>query len=620
MSLVWPGAFLQNRYLVLQAIGKGGTSQTFDVDDAGTVKVLKVLDLQRINQMEGKQKAIALFQREAEVLIRLNCPGIPQVQANGYFVLDQPDQEPNYCLVMEKIDGLNLEKWLEQRHQLPIPAEQAIAWLRQLMTILEPLHQAGLIHRDIKPSNIMLKPDGQLVLIDFGGVREVSETYLRNITGTGLISPGYTPLEQAEGKAVLQSDYFALARTMVHLLTGKHPIDLERDPRNGKLLWQDSAPQVAQPLVELLDYMMALLPGRRPQTPQLILKYLDEMTQTAIAADSTPPSSLPAHAKPAANPVPKPALLQKLTGVFRGASLPQNSWRRSALRGTLRDHTGTVSAIAISTAHHILVSGSHDTTVKLWSVRAKTLLQTLTQHRDRVTGIALSPDDLLFASSSFDQTICLWSLPDGKLQQTLTGHQHRITGVTFSPNGRMLMSSSSREIYLWSVQTGRLLRTLSDEDTDAVRAIAFSADGRSCILGYRDGTFQIWNPHTGQLVHSFTTPTGSINAIAPSANGHLLASSVGRVTQLWHATTYAPLRTLDDAQDGSSAIAFDPTSQVLASGGDRAIALWQPQTGELLRRLEGHTSAIRSLAFSGNGNLLASGSQDTTIKLWVPIP
>lgn len=618
MSLVYPGAFLQDRYLVLHAIGRGGLSQTYDVDDMGMLKVLKVLTLQRFDNQEGKQKAIDLFRREADVLSRLSCVGVPKVDADGYFELTAPGQEPTYCLVMEKIEGLNLEQWLDARQNQPIDQAQAIAWLKQLVTILNTLHDAGLIHRDIKPANIMLRPDGQLVLIDFGGVREVTETYLRNITGTGLISPGYTPTEQAEGKAVLQSDYFALGRTFVHLLTGKHPLDFERDPRTGKLLWYESALHITKPFADLLDYLMAWIPSRRPQTGQLILKYLHELSEDTPPA--LPPqgmSTLPIA--PAAN-TPRRDLWQGVANLFRLTPAPANPWGKVALRRTLLGHEDSVNAIAISPDSQLLVSASHDTTIRVWSLQTKNLVQTLSGHGDRVTDLAISPTGYLLASTSHDKLIRLWTLPDGTLQQTLRGHLHKINAIAFSPDGRILLSSSSRETKVWSVQTGRLLRSLAEHRSDTVRAIAFSPTGRVCAIGYLDGTLEFWNPYSGQLVRTVSNPAGGVTSVAFSPNGQLLAGSIGRTLQLWDARTCEPLRTLESAADGSYSVAFSPDSQMLASGGDRDVTLWNPGTGQLLHRLFGHTGTVRTVAFSPNGHTLASGSQDKTIKLWLPIP
>lgn len=290
--MIYPGTLFNNRFLVRRKLGNGGFAHTFEVSDRRVkftrgkpaVKLLKVLKIPP-SVDEGYRKAIALFQREAEVLSHLNHPGIPQVEPDGYFTVERENcSEPFHCLVMEKIPGENLEQWLANHS--PITAQQAINWLKQLLDILQRLHQQQYFHRDIKPSNIMLKPDGQLVLIDFGGVRQVTHSYLAKISGdreiTGLISPGYTPLEQAYGKAVPQSDFFALGNTLVHLLTGKHPLDLETDAIAGQLLWHNCVPQSSRNTLEnfaslgnLLDRMMAPFPANRPQTVAEILSELD---------------------------------------------------------------------------------------------------------------------------------------------------------------------------------------------------------------------------------------------------------------------------------------------------------------------------------------------------------
>lgn len=278
--MIYPGLVLQNRFVIIQHLGEGGFCQTFEVDDQGTRKVLKVLKIPRVLD-ENYRKAVLLFQQEQEVLSQLDDPGIPRVEPDGYFTWPPETPEPLHCLVMEKIDGCNLEQWLISQNNQPITPEQALTWLKQLVKILEKVHQQDFFHRDIKPSNIMLKPNGQLVLIDFGAVREVSDTYLIKIGGgrevTRPSSPGYTPIEQYEGKAVPQSDFFALGRTFVHLLTGEHPVDLQQDPQTGQLIWRDNAPQVPQHLAELIEDLIAIFPGKRPQNTQIIQQRLTEV-------------------------------------------------------------------------------------------------------------------------------------------------------------------------------------------------------------------------------------------------------------------------------------------------------------------------------------------------------
>ncbi|MDF5723999.1 MAG: protein kinase [Rhizonema sp. PD37] len=250
-----------------------GFGTIYEVNHNGLLKILKVLHNQH-------PKAIELFQQEAQVLQRLNHSGIPKVEKDGYFVCTFQDNFPIHCLVMEKIEGINLEEWLEERNNEPIAESVAISWLKQLVEILHVVHQQQYFHRDIKPANIMLRADGQLALIDFGTAREVTQTFLQKIAGqqiTGIVSVGYTPLEQSNGKAVPQSDFFALGRTFVYLLTGKHPSVFPYDSYTGELIWRDNAIPVSYTLADFVDYLMKSFPGKRPQSTQEILECLDKI-------------------------------------------------------------------------------------------------------------------------------------------------------------------------------------------------------------------------------------------------------------------------------------------------------------------------------------------------------
>ncbi len=253
-----------------------------EAEDQGdrAIKVLKILK---------KSILLPLFEREAITLQRLDHPGIPQVEPDAFFPVDLADGRQLHCLVMEKIQGENLDAWLQQHG--PIDAALAVDWLTQLTALLSQLHQEALFHRDIKLSNIMLRPTGQLALIDFGTVRPMTGTYFAKVAGqrdiTSVVSPGYTPLEQMNGKAVPQSDFYALGRSLVHLLTGKHPIDLSEDETTGRLEWRDrTAHPIADWLIQLLDDMMAPFPGQRPLSASAVLDRLIKQ-QDAVSATPT---------------------------------------------------------------------------------------------------------------------------------------------------------------------------------------------------------------------------------------------------------------------------------------------------------------------------------------------
>ncbi len=261
---------INGRYLLvkpLRELSGVHTTEIFEVDDRSTRKVLKVLNSDR-------SKLIELLQQEAKVLQKLQNLGVPKVYEYFTF-LPNNESKKLHCLVMEKIEGQNLKQWLEENE--PISEARAINWLKQLTSILSEVHQAQLLHRDIKPSNIMLRPDGQLVLIDFGTVREITHTYVHKLGQsdiTQVYSPGYTPLEQMEGQAVKESDFFALGRTFIHLLTGIYPAELPKNPQTNQLVWRNQSPQISEWLVYLIDELLAPLPQNRPQNAQSILECL----------------------------------------------------------------------------------------------------------------------------------------------------------------------------------------------------------------------------------------------------------------------------------------------------------------------------------------------------------
>ncbi|VXD11430.1 serine/threonine protein kinase [Planktothrix paucivesiculata] len=265
---------LEGRYRVIKQLGGGDFIKTFEIDDQGKCKVLKVL-------LKNNPKGVALLKQQAEVLSQINYPGLPKVDPDGYFTyFPRGSCENLHCLVMEKIEGQNLQDWMKERKKEPISQELALEWLKQLTEILEQVHNLQYFHRDIKPQNIIRKPNGQLVLIDFGAIEEeLSErdTFIKMESVTGAISPGCPLTLKWMGKPVPQSDFFALGRTFVYLLTGKPPTAYPENPRTGKLLWRKGAPNVSDQLAAFIDYLMAPFVANRPQNTQAILKCLAEL-------------------------------------------------------------------------------------------------------------------------------------------------------------------------------------------------------------------------------------------------------------------------------------------------------------------------------------------------------
>ncbi|MDF5735869.1 MAG: serine/threonine-protein kinase [Nostoc sp.] len=279
---------LLGRYRVTCLLSdKTGFSKVYEAYEQDTPKILKILK----DDLSSDPKAVKLFQQEVTVLGQLKHPGIPN--EDSYFQYQTRHGLVLHCIAMEKIDGYNLEQWLQQQNY-PISQEQAVAWLKQLVEILDLVHGKQYLHRDIKPSNIMIRSPlgkgwGDLVLIDFGTATEIDRTHPDQLSNgnemTALMSSGYSAPEQMNAQAVPQSDFFALGRTFVFLLTGYHPLDMY-DMQHNLLHWQNHAMHISPLLLNLIDWLTLPDIEKRPANTQEILQRLEEIETQLI--ETTP--------------------------------------------------------------------------------------------------------------------------------------------------------------------------------------------------------------------------------------------------------------------------------------------------------------------------------------------
>ncbi len=274
--------FIGDRYRLispLRPLTQPTSTELFEVEDWGDnaqthnpLKVLKVL------KPTDNRALIRLFEQEARVLTALKHPQIPTVDPYSPFLVTLKSGTILRCLVQEKIEGINLEQWVTK--QSPISNHQALEILRQLAELLKFVHSKGFFHRDIKPSNIMRRPNGELVLIDFGTAREVSASLVEKReqqTVTRVISEGYTAPEQIQGKALPKSDLFALGRTMIYLVTGSSPLEFE-DPETEELVgWQAVCPDLNPALAGVINQLIHPISSQRTRNPEILLNQLDEI-------------------------------------------------------------------------------------------------------------------------------------------------------------------------------------------------------------------------------------------------------------------------------------------------------------------------------------------------------
>ncbi len=213
---------LAGRYKYLQQIGSGAQGEIYKARNIKTGKLVAVKQL-RIDQIEN-WKAYDLFEREANALANLNIAGVAKFYEAGKCF----DADPPYAyIVQELIDGVSLESHMRSGSRWTLAQTFNIA--TQILDILENLHHSNppVIHRDLKPGNIMIgeqngKP--KVYLVDFGAVANpVVQGGGSTIAGTF----GYMPPEQLMGKPGPESDLYALAATVVYMLSGVSPADIQ---------------------------------------------------------------------------------------------------------------------------------------------------------------------------------------------------------------------------------------------------------------------------------------------------------------------------------------------------------------------------------------------------------
>jgi serine/threonine-protein kinase len=318
---IYPGITLNNHYRIVRELGHGGFGRTYLAEDAHRFNepcVLKEFAPQ-VHGSYALQKSEELFEREAGVLYKLQHNQIPRfrelfrvsISDRGYLFLVQdyvPGQTYRFLLDARKRQGL---RFIEAEiNQLLI----------QILPVLEYIHSLGVLHRDISPDNLILRlSDGMPVLIDFGGVKQVAatvESLFAEANGTPAPATrigklGYAPVEQMQmGIVSPHSDLYALAATVLVLLTGKEPHQL-LDTQTLHWNWRAEC-SLSPNLSLVLDKMLAQQPSQRYSSAREVMLALSG--NPPLQPPLPPAPDFGPAQPPDLSPIPVPAPAPKLPG------------------------------------------------------------------------------------------------------------------------------------------------------------------------------------------------------------------------------------------------------------------------------------------------------------------
>ena len=234
------GQKINDRYEIIKTIGEGGMANVYLAND--TILDRKVAIKVLRGDLSNDEKFIRRFKREALSVSNLSHPNIVEVYDVG-------EEEGNYYIVMEYIEGKTLKQLLQKRGALTL--NEVIDIMLQLTDGLAHAHDAYIIHRDIKPQNIMIEDNGLIKITDFGIAMALNATQLTQ-TNSVMGSVHYLPPEQANGKsATVKSDIYSLGILMYELITGSVPFK------------GDNAVEIA------LKHMKEKIPSIRKQNPTI---------------------------------------------------------------------------------------------------------------------------------------------------------------------------------------------------------------------------------------------------------------------------------------------------------------------------------------------------------------
>ena len=241
------GTILDGKFKIVQVLGEGGMGTVYKVEQVGKpgyFRAVKELLISPNTAADERKSAIERFDKEIDLLFNLKHPRIPSLILSF-------QERGNYYFVMEFVPGRSLEKILEDS-KAPLEEDQVITWMMQVCEALSYIHSRTppIILRDLKPGNVMVTPDGNVQLIDFGIARKFDPNKRTNTENLGTISyaspehlgsinaPGQKRSAQNPGKLVqtdARSDIYSLGATMYHLLTNQEP-DPIQTPTAGSIL------------------------------------------------------------------------------------------------------------------------------------------------------------------------------------------------------------------------------------------------------------------------------------------------------------------------------------------------------------------------------------------------
>ncbi len=280
---------------------------------------------------------------------------------------------------------------------------------------------------------------------------------------------------------------------------------------------------------------------------------------------------------------------------------------------TFNGHKDKVSSVAITPNGKYVISGSYDTTLKLWDIKSGKEIKTLKGHKSYITAIVITPDGKYVISASRDETLKIWDIQSGSNIKTIK-LSSAAWSLDITKDGKKVLLGGYGTIQLIDIKTGKKIKNFENK-YGTVQAVAIDKNEKFILVGYSFVT--IWNMKTAKKVKTLSGKyVGGIRSLVISKDGKHVIVGASNCVEIWNIKTGQKVITFKRHKGRVNTVAINSVGGYALSGDGDNIKLLDIDTGEEVKKFRGHKYTINSIAISQDGKYVISGSEDKSLKRW----